>query len=251
MKKRTLIFARRVVLELLRDPLSYVFALGFPIVMLIVMTLVNRSIPAEAAMTIFNLPSLTPAVWVFGMTFLMLFSAQLLAKDRGESFLIRLYLSPMTSAEFLIGYLLPAASLALLQGVITFLTGAVIGLFTGESLPVTGILTSMLLSLPAILLFISLGLLFGILFSEKSAPGISSVFISAGALLGGIWMDVDALGGLWLSICRIFPFYHAVRLSRAGFVDTDGILLSLIIVPAYALLLFGLAALLFRRQRRQ
>ncbi|MBR3998325.1 MAG: ABC transporter permease, partial [Clostridia bacterium] len=90
--KRTLIFARRVTLELLRDPLTSVFALGFPIVMLIVMTLVNQSIPDEAAMTIFSLPSLVPAVWVFGMTFLMLFSAQLLAKDRSEAFLIRLYL---------------------------------------------------------------------------------------------------------------------------------------------------------------
>ena len=250
--KRTLIFARRVSLELLRDPLSYIFALGFPIVMLLVMTLVNQSIPEEAAMTIFSLPSLVPAVWVFGMTFLMLFSAQLLAKDRSEAFLIRLYLSPMTSADFLMGYLLPTAVLGLLQGIITFLTGIIIGLFTGESLSLFGVLFSLLLSLPSLLLFISMGLLFGALLSERAAPGISSAVISAASLLGGIWMDVDLMGGVWLDICHILPFYHAVKLARCGAVlDFSGVPFSLALVCIYGVLLFLLAALLFRHQKKQ
>jgi len=250
--KRTLIFARRVTLELLRDPLSYIFALGFPIVMLLVMTLVNQSIPEEAAMTVFTLPSLVPAVWVFGMTFLMLFSAQLLAKDRTEAFLIRLYLSPMTSADFLMGYLLPAAVLGILQGLITFLTGIVIGLFTGEFISLSGVLLSVLLSLPSLLLFISMGLLFGAVLSERAAPGISSAVISAASLLGGIWMDVDLMGGLWLDVCRALPFYHAVKLARSGAaLKAEGIPLSLTVVCIYGILLFLLAALLFRRQRKQ
>lgn len=250
--KRTLIFARRVTLELLRDPLSYIFALGFPMVMLLVMTLVNQSIPEEAAMTIFTLPSLVPAVWVFGMTFLMLFSAQLLAKDRSEAFLIRLYLSPMTSADFLMGYLLPVTVLGVLQGIITYGTGAVVGLFTGESVSLSGVLLSVLLSLPSLLLFISMGLLFGAVLSERAAPGISSVIISVSSLLGGIWMDVDLMGGAWLDVCRALPFYHAVKLARCGAaLDFSGIPLSLIVVCIYGVLLFLLAALLFRHQKKQ
>lgn len=245
--KRTLIFARRVTLELLRDPLTSVFALGFPIVMLIVMTLVNQSIPDEAAMTIFSLPSLVPAVWVFGMTFLMLFSAQLLAKDRSEAFLIRLYLSPMTSADFLLGYLLPVTVLGVLQGIITYGTGAVIGLFTGESLSLSCVLLSFLLSLPSLVLFISMGLLFGALLTERAAPGISSVIISASSLLGGIWMDVDLMGGVWLKICRVLPFYHAVRLARC----TGNHALSFAMVSGYAAVLFLLASVCFLRQKKQ
>lgn len=252
MKSRILFFAHRVMLELLRDPLAYTFSLGFPMVMLIIMTLVNRSIPAEAAMTIFRLTSLTPAVWVFGMTFLLLFSAQLLSKDRSEAFLIRLYISPMSSADFLLGYLLPISVLTLLQGTITFSAGAVIGLFTDKTLPLSGILRSMALSLPSILLFLSMGLLLGVLFSEKAAPGISSAVISAAALLGGIWMDIDSMGGVWLKICRVLPFYHSVRLARAGFDRTiDGILPSLLIVTAYAVLTFLLTAFLFHHKRKQ
>ena len=45
-------FAVRNGMEILRDPLSYIFCVGFPLVMLVVMTLVDRSIPAEAGMTI-------------------------------------------------------------------------------------------------------------------------------------------------------------------------------------------------------
>lgn len=250
--KRILTYAHRVTLELLRDPLSYVFALGFPLVMLGVMTLVNASIPPEAAMDIFTLPALTPAVWIFGLTFLMLFTAQLLAKDRSEAFLIRLYLSPMTSADFLIGYLLPSAFLAIFQGGITFAAGAVIGLFTGEVLSLIGIFRSLVLSVPAILLFLSLGLVFGSVLSDRAAPGISSVVISASSLLGGIWMDVEMMGGVWLKLCRVLPFYHAVRLARAGVSgELDGIPLSLAVVFGYAAVLFVLAAVLFGRQRRK
>lgn len=250
--KRTLIFAHRVTLELLRDPLSWIFALGFPIVMLFVMTLVNQSIPAEAAMTIFQLPSLVPAVWVFGMTFLMLFGAQLMSKDRSEAFLIRLYLSPITAPDFLMGYLLPITVLGILQGIITCLTGSVIGLFTGESISVPGAALTFLLSLPSLILFISMGMLFGVLLSERAAPGISSAVISAASLLGGIWMDVDAMGGAWLKICRALPFYHAVKLARAGVLaDMNGVPLSLGVVSVYAVSVFALAAVLFTRQKRK
>ena len=250
--KRTLIFSGRVTLELLRDPLAYIFALGFPIVMLGVMTLVNQSIPKEAAMTIFSLPSLTPAVWVFGMTFLMLFSAMLLSKDRSEAFLTRLYLSPMTSADFLAGYLLPVTVLGILQGIITFAAGGFIGLFTGESLALPSVLITFLLSLPSLVLFISFGLLFGVLLSERAAPGLSSALISAASLLGGIWMDVDSMGGVWLDVCRALPFYHAVRLARAGVsLEFEGLPLSLAVTAGYAISVFILAAVLFEKQKKK
>ena len=97
-----------------------------------------------------------------------------------------------------------------------------------------------------------MGLLFGAVLSERAAPGISSAVISAASLLGGIWMDVDLMGGVWLDVCRVLPFYHAVRLARSGAaLASEGILLSLTVVCIYGILLFLLAALLFRRQRKQ
>ncbi|MBO5501127.1 MAG: hypothetical protein J6A48_03810, partial [Clostridia bacterium] len=68
-------FAVRNGKEILRDPLSYIFCLGFPLVMLVIMTLVDRSIPAQAGMTIFHIENLSGGIMVFGLTFVMLFTA--------------------------------------------------------------------------------------------------------------------------------------------------------------------------------
>ena len=52
---RILAYSDRNRKELLRDPLSYVFCLAFPLVMLVVMTLVDTSIPRESGMTVFHI----------------------------------------------------------------------------------------------------------------------------------------------------------------------------------------------------
>ena len=110
-------FASRNAKEILRDPLSYIFCLGFPVVMLVIMTIVNESIPPEAGMDIFNIDKLSPGVTVFGLTFVMLFTTILISKDRSTAFLARLCGAPMKSWEFLAGYILPVFVIALLQGV--------------------------------------------------------------------------------------------------------------------------------------
>ena len=71
---RAMTFASRNIKEILRDPLSYIFCLGLPIVMLIVMTIVDSSIPASPVIpegvpipegtamtpTVFQIHKLTP-----------------------------------------------------------------------------------------------------------------------------------------------------------------------------------------------
>ena len=146
-------FAERVMLELVRDPLSYVFALGFPLVMLIVMTLLSESIPPEAEMTVFRIDNLAPAVYVFGLSFLMLFTALLVSKDRTEAFLVRLYISPMSRTDFLLGYTVPVLILAVLQGIITMGTAAVIAVFTDVPLSPAGMSAVLAVTVPAALLF--------------------------------------------------------------------------------------------------
>lgn len=70
------VFSRRNALEILRDPLSYIFALGFPVLMLVIMTIVNGSIPKEAGMEIFSLQNLAPGIVVFGYTFVMMLGSK-------------------------------------------------------------------------------------------------------------------------------------------------------------------------------
>ena len=244
---KTIAFSGRNFKELVRDPLSYIFCLGFPLVMLVVMTLVNDSIPKETNMTIFRIDNLAGGIAVFGLTFVMLFVCLSVAKDRSGAFLMRLYSTPMKSGNFIAGYILPSLLLSLLQTVIAFAASLVISAITGIELNIGGLLLSVVVLIPTMIMLISLGLLFGTLFNEKAAPGLCSVVISLASFLGGIWFDVDATGGIIADICNVLPFVHSVKAARlACALDFENILPHLLISSAYALGFTVLSIAVFR-----
>lgn len=252
MNRRTIVFAGRNAKELLRDPISYIFCLGFPLVMLVIMTVLNESIPAQAAMVIFRIDHLSSGIAVFGLTFVMLFTCLQVAKDRNSAFLLRLYASPMTAAEFIAGYTLPILMIAVLQSMITYASSVIVGMVTGYSFASGRLLLAMLALLPADFLFIGFGLLFGTLFNEKAAPGFCSVLISLSAILGGIWMDVGSLSGGLKQICEALPFYHAVEAARDAVRGNTGKIGShLLVVAAYAVVVSGLSVFVFAKKRQQ
>lgn len=135
--KRALLFAGRELRELLRDPLSYIFCLGFPLVMMALMTAINSMIPA-GTMTLYEIDSLTAGIAVFGLSFVMLFAALSVSKDRAGAFLTRLFSSPMKAADFIVGYTLSLLVIAVGQLAVTFVCGALIGLAGDTPLPLGG-----------------------------------------------------------------------------------------------------------------
>lgn len=248
---KTTAFSSRNFKELVRDPLSYIFCLGFPLVMLVVMTLVNESIPAEANMTIFRIDKLAGGIAVFGLTFVMLFVCLTVAKDRSGAFLMRLYSTPMKSGNFIAGYMIPTLLLSLLQIIVTFAASLVVSAVSRVELSPGGLLLSVLALLPAIVMFISLGLLFGTLFSEKAAPGLCSIVISFASFLGGVWFDVDGVKGVLVNICNALPFVHAVKAARMTCaLDFDGLLPHIGITSAYAFVITVLAIVVFKRKMK-
>lgn len=64
-------FASRNTKEILRDPLTFFFGLGFPVVLLLLLSAINSAIPEQAQMTMFNIDKLTPGITVFGMSFIL------------------------------------------------------------------------------------------------------------------------------------------------------------------------------------
>ena len=242
-------FAVRNGMEILRDPLSYIFCVGFPLVMLVVMTLVDRSIPAEAGMTIFRIDNLAGGIAVFGQMFVMLFTAITVAKDRSGAFLMRMYASPMQSIDFALGYILPMLVIALAQGLLIGLCSQLVALVTGTALPAAGLVLSLVTLLPSAVLFIALGLLFGTLFNEKAAPGVCSIIISLGSFLGSIWFDAEATGGVLLKISRCLPFHYCTKSVRAAMqlnTGADALWLPLLVVICCAALLVAAASVVFR-----
>lgn len=246
-------FALRNGKEILRDPLSYVFCLGFPLVMLAIMTLVDQSIPPETGMILFHIDNLTGGILIFGQTFVMLFTAITVAKDRSSTFLLRMYATPMTAMDFVLGYMLPMLVLSLVQGVLIGLCGFIVSLLTGAVLSPAGLLLALLPLIPSAMVFIGFGLLFGTLFREKAAPGVCSIIISLGSFLGSIWFDAETAGGVLLTISRCLPFHYCTKAARAAIhcqADWEGFVLPLIIIAGCAVLLCLLSAFVFKRKMK-
>lgn len=248
---RIMVLSNRTIKELVREPLSYIFCLGFPLVTLVIMTVVDQSIPKEAKMAIFHIRNLAPGIALFGLTFVMLFTCLQVSKDRAGAFLTRLYMSPMRAADFIGGYTLPSMIISFLQITVSFAAAAVIGFIMDTPFQIVNVLLCILVLLPSALLFIAFGLFFGTLLNDKTAPAISSIVITAASMLGGVWMDVDAVGGIFQRVCHVLPFYQGVsaaRLAMQGKYDQIGKPLAMIFI--YAFVFYLISALLFHRKMR-
>jgi ABC-2 type transport system permease protein len=108
---RMMTFSKRCTKELLRDPINLGFGLGFPLVLLGLLSALQANIPVD----LFEINRLTPGITIFGLSFMTLFSATLIAKDRETAFLQRLYTTPLTGIDFILGYMLPILPIALGQ----------------------------------------------------------------------------------------------------------------------------------------
>lgn len=240
---RMLTFARRNTREILRDPINLFFGLGFPLVLILLL----HAIQANAPVSLFALDRLTPGITVFGLSFMTLFSATVLARDRGSALLQRLFTTPMTAGDFILGYTLPMLPLSVAQCVVCYLAALCLGLSATAS-----ILWAVLLILPVSVLYIALGLLCGSIFTDKQVGGICGALLTnLSAWLSGVWFDLELVGGAFQKIANLLPFAHAVELERAALRgDPAGMLPHIWWVIAYAALTLTAAVLAFLRKMR-
>lgn len=241
-------FASRNIKEILREPLSYIFCLGFPLVMLIIMTFVNISIPKESGMTIFRIDNLYGGISVFGQTFIMLFTAITVSKDRAGAFLVRMYASPMKTTDFTAGYIIPMTVLSLIQNIITGIFSLVISLITKTEINICGMIISFIVLISSAVMFIGFGLLFGSVCNDKSAPAVSSIIISLSSFLGGIWFDSEMTGGAMLKICKCLPFFYCTKSARSATAmnfGKDEFIMPLIIITVCAVVINIIASYSF------
>ncbi|MBR3878839.1 MAG: ABC transporter permease [Clostridia bacterium] len=241
---RMITFAKRNFKEIVRDPLNLAFLFGFPVVLLLLLSAIQANIP----ISMFELDHLTPGIMVFGLTFMTLFSATLISKDRHSSFMHRLYTTPMTSADFILGYTLPLIPIAILEGVACYIFAAILGLEWNIN-----ILISVLFIIPIALLYIGIGLLCGSILNDKQVGGICGALLTnVSAWLSGIWFDLDLIGGVFKNVAYALPFVHAVEMERAIVSGNfENVWIHLLWVLGYATVLIAVAIFLFLKQMKR
>lgn len=240
---RMMTFAKRCTKEILRDPINLGFGLGFPLVLLLLLSSLQRNIPVH----LFEIDTLTPGITVFGLSFLTLFSATLIAKDRESALLQRLYTTPLTGLDFILGYMLPMLPIAIGQTVICYLFAIPLGLTVSIH-----IVYAILGIIPMAVFNIALGLLCGSLLGVKQVGGICGAMLTnLSAWLSGVWFDLNLVGGLFEKIANMLPFMHAAELEKALFNGNFEVAITHILpVLLYSVLATAVAVVCFLRQMK-
>ena len=236
---RMLNFAKRNFKELVRDPISLIFEIALPIFLLFIFQ--QFDIPAEN----YKLENFTPSIILFGFSFITLFSATLIAKDRTSSLLIRLGTSPMKSSDYILGYILSLLPIVLIQNILFFITAIILGLNFSIS-----IIPTILVSLIISVFFISLGILIGSLVNEKGTGGLGSLIVQLVCFTSGMYFPKDKVGGVFAIICKILPFEGCLNILQ-GVLNNDlsNITIThIIIFILYFISVILLAIILFKKR---
>ena len=241
---RMLTFAKRNAKEILRDPLNLGFGLGFPLVLLMLLSALQRNIPVS----LFEINTLTPGITVFGLSFMTLFSATLVAKDRESAFLQRLYTTPLKGFEFIIGYMLPLLPIALAQTVICYLFAIPLGLTVSAN-----IIYAVIGIIPMAVFNIALGLLCGSIFGVKQVGGICGALLTnLSAWLSGVWFDLKLVGGFFEKLANALPFFRAAEAEKALFGGNPELAFSHILpIIIYCISITAVAVFFFLKQMKK
>lgn len=241
---RLFAFSNRTMKEILRDPLTIIFGLGFPLVLILLLSAIQANVPVS----LFEIASLTPGITVFGLSFMTLFASTLIARDRETALMQRLYTTPLKSVDFILGYVLPIIPIAVVQCIICYVVAAFLGLEI-----TLNVLYAVLMIIPVAIFFIALGLLFGSIFNVKQVGGICGALLTnLTAWLSGVWFDLELVGGVFEKIANLLPFVHAVELERAVLAGNYGDIFPHIWwVLGYTIGAMVLAIAFFLRQMRK
>lgn len=235
---RILTFANRNFKEIIRDPLSITFAIILPLFLLYIFE--QFKIPNE----VYNIENFTPGIIIFSLSFITMFTASLVAKDRSTSLTTRLGVSPMQSIDYILGYSISVLPIVLIQNILFFITAMLLGLNFSIN-----IIYTILVSIPISILFISLGILIGTITTEKSSSGVSSIVVQLVAFTSGMYFSTDMVGNTFSTICKILPFQSTLNITKSVLNNSyNNILTSTLVVVIYTIITIVLEIFLFKKK---
>jgi len=237
---RTINFAKRNFKEIVRDPLSFVFMLLLPLFLLFIFQQFN--IPSDA----YKIENFTAGIIVFSLAFVTMFTAILVSKDRNDSLLIRLGISPMKSYDYILGYIIALLPIIILQDIIFFIAAILLGLTFSIS-----IIWAILITIPISILFIAVGILVGSMVSEKASSAISSIMVQLVCFTSGMYFDKEMLGKFFGTICGYLPFAPAVTIIKGIINNTLNIISvkDVVVISLYTILFLIISILVFNNKK--
>lgn len=202
------ILANRNIKEMVRSPLSLIFCLGFPIIMLLLMQLIFSNIKGDIPSN-FVITNYANGICVFGYAFTSLFVAIQISSDKNTSFIKRINIAPITKFGYYFSFFISSAPIILIQTILFFLIALIFKFPFNYKF-----ILNIIYLLPSAFFYISFGVLIGsICKNEKQSSPMISVFITLVGIFGGVFMPLDNLSSGFNTFINLLPFSHSVYIG--------------------------------------
>ncbi len=153
--------------------------------------------------------------------------------------------TPLGPGDFVSGYTLPYILVAIVQGTLLLVVGAMLGLEIDGSVALVALILLMMA-----VFYVSLGMVLGALLNVAQVAGAYAVVLLL-TIFGGAWFDLEEIGGVFLTVGDGLPFKHALDATRAVMADGAGlgdVAGDVYWIAGYTIAVSGLAILAFKRR---
>lgn len=189
-----------------RSPRFLIFTVGFPVLLFLLYVGLFAKAPDEKAV-------LMVSMMTFGAMASALFTGTRVALERAAGWQRQLRLTPLSGAGYLTAKAASGMALALAPVILVPLVGA---LAEGVSLDAGSWLRATLGVWLAAIPFALIGLLIGQLGTADSTQPITQLVLLPMALLGGVFIPIDAMPGWLLTIAHVLPSYWMGQIGRGA-----------------------------------
>jgi ABC-2 type transport system permease protein len=232
-------YTRYELLRTLRNRRFFIFSLGFPVLLYLVIAGPNRN------QTLGGIPFALyymTGMAAFGTMSAVMAGGARIALEREVGWNRQLRITPLSTRAYFRAKLLTSYAMALLSIALLYLLGVIYGvrLSAGGWLSMTGLL------LVGLIPFAILGILLGHLLSPDSMGpamgGLTAVF----ALLGGAWGPLASSGAL-RTATQLLPSYWLVQAGKSALTGDGWPTKGWVVIAVWSIALVRLATIVYRR----
>lgn len=208
-------FAKRTYREILRDPVSLIFGLAFPLVLLVVLQIICKNLVSNGmdVLDCYEIDKLMIGVSIYSFSFTSFYAGIRVSKDKNEGYIQRFYPSRLQLEDYILGYIAPLLLITFMQSICcvatSFILDTILGLDKLHFGPNYIIL--ILMMIPCELIFICIGLMLGCSFKANESIGIFIGIILITVLTANIFFPAESFGSGYVIFCKILPFYPTVE----------------------------------------
>ncbi len=207
-------FAKRTYRELLRDPVSLIFGLAFPLILMVVLQIICKNVYTSGSdvLECYEIDKLMIGISVYSFSFTSFYAGIRVSKDKNEGYIQRFYSSRLKLVDFLLGYIAPLLLITFMQSVMCVTTAFILDAILSLDKLSFGFnyFIIILMMLPCELIFIFIGLMLGCSFKAKESFAIFILIIIITLMTGNIFFPAESFGSGYVIFCKILPFYPTV-----------------------------------------